>query len=246
MYDDPFSFNVPSSSTTFQQSNETGRNIVLRTSEADEIYTSINFPTGATARMDCPMCSDCSACEGTKHIQIPSPQNYISEKDSEIKNLKEEIQKLKETNAQLKSLVQKSIEQQRNDELSSPTSSDLFAEEDHDSLPLIPNCLPAHLLSASSFHQFCQKETKLANIWYRFVEIENNQVPTSVWFVKKTGRADNWKLMECNQSFVDLIQENINLLSNSYSMIDLVPQRFKSSTSELLQQIINVCIKSIH
>jgi hypothetical protein len=100
-------------------------------------------------------------------------------------------------------------------------------------LPTLPDTLPPHQISYNS------DSHRSVGTWYRFVEPAQNQLPASFWLVKRTGRADRWTLLECNQAFIQLIQLSPESLSSNFSVMDLVPTRFKSSTSELLQQIVH-------
>ena len=205
-------------------------NLVFRTSDAEEIYTSISLP----GTSECQLCQDCAACEN----HHPHSHKVFSreERDSELRNLKEEILRLKESNTQLRALVQDSIQQQR-DESPHIVSPSLHEPADT-GIPIISQ-LPHPPLSSESLTS-CPKKYYPANPWYNFTGAQNSQA-SSVWLVQRFGRSDEWTLLECNQSFIDLIQKPIQYLNSSYTMLDLVPHRFKASTSELLQQIINVC-----
>jgi len=117
-----------------------------------------------------------------------------------------------------------------------PSSGDSIPTEPP-KIPNIPEYLPHHKLEFSSLPDTAIQKNH-ATAWYQFTApIESK--PTSIWLIKQKGRSDDWTIVECNQAFIDLIQIPVTSVSSAYTMMDLVPQRFKASTSELLQQIIN-------
>jgi hypothetical protein len=108
-------------------------------------------------------------------------------------------------------------------------------------LPVLPgenSNLPFEIFPYNS--QYMGAFTNQLQRWYRFTSVPESMVPTSCWLVRKTGRADDWRLLECNESFLELLQSPVDRVSG-IAFLDLVPPKFKSTTCELLQHIIRVC-----
>ena len=152
------------------------------------------------------------------------------------------------TPAEPMKLVHETPTEEKKEEIKEPMEKERIKTEENDSkskkekkevkLPSLPKNLPPHILSYTSSDS---KSTLLSvNKWYRFMDSTNESLPISCWVVRKMGRADDWRLLECNQAFIDLIKIPVAALSSSFSLTQLFPARFKSSNGELLQQIIHV------
>lgn len=252
-------------------------NLVLRTSDDDEIYTSICLDQNHV-----PMCKDCRECEGgpkhsdhrehAKRSEHMKRTKHDESGTSELQRLQEQVRTLHESNSQLRGMVASSAIKPP---LSSTTATTLpFSSEPtptrmgglahergvstarvhataaanssssrkspksnrKEDLPVLPYALPHHQFRVENASD--PMPSARAGTWFRFVETQENLVPVSCWIVRSQGRADHWTLLECNQAFLDLI-DSPQPLTSAFSVMDLVPQRFKSSTSELLQQIIH-------
>jgi hypothetical protein len=108
------------------------------------------------------------------------------------------------------------------------------------SLPILPpqDCnLPQEIFPYTPTN--IATPSRQLNCWYRFSSPPGTLIPTSCWLIRKTGRADDWRLLECNESFLQLLKTSPNDMQG-IAFLDLVPPKFKSTTCETLQHIIRV------